>query len=39
MGAIAFAYKPNPAAAQYLLMPVSDGLNVAYAGTMFCRQR
>ena len=23
MGAIAFAYKPNPAAAQYLLMPVS----------------
>ena len=23
MGAIAFSYKPNPAAAQYLLMPVS----------------
>ena len=23
MGAIAFAYKPNPAAAQYLSMPVS----------------
>ena len=23
MGAIAYAYKPNPAAAQYLLMPVS----------------
>ena len=42
MGAIAFAYKPNPAAAQYLLMPVSRWFEccfVAFAGTMFCRQR
>ena len=37
MGAIAFSYKPNPAATQYLLIASlkQDGFNVAYAGRCF----